>query len=239
MANSLSKKISVFPISFDRSQEDGYTYYERNTTPPSSTLEETQKSFLEDNPVISEALYNSESWTKDYYSKIQVNGKDGHPNGRILSEKNISTLIRSLTDKESFVVNADIPKDGDNAYKICNYIEFVIRGRYFGLNLIKNTIPNSDNLWVKVIFKDSYKLDDDADSDEYETLDAEDIAKDSGNDNSLFVLDKVTFTSSAPTEPSNSLQLLEKLDDGTLRVPIASQFKFTSRSIENINGGTV
>lgn len=235
MANSLSKKISIFPISFDRSQEEGYTYYERNNAEIPETLSDEQKSFLENNLVISEALYTGNPWAEDYYEPVSVNGKDGHPNGRILSEKNISTLIRSLTDKESFVVNASFNEDKTS----CNYIEFIIRGRYFGLKLIDNIVPKSDNLWIIVGFKDNYTLADDADSDEYETLDAEDIAKDIGNDNSLFVLDKVTFTSSAPTEPSNSLQLLEKLDDGKLRVPINSKFKLSGDSIENINGGTV
>ena len=233
MANSLSNKISIFPISFDRSQEEGYTYYERNNRPILTTLDDDKKSFLENNLVISEALYTSNPWAEDYYEPVSVNGKDGHPNGRILSEKNISTLIRSLTDKESFVVNASFNEDTTS----CNYIEFIIRGRYFGLNLINNKyISNSDNLWITVKFANNYKLDDDADLDEYETLDAEDIKND---DDSLFILDKVTFTTSAPEEASNSLQLLEKLDNGILRVPTDSQFKFTSRSIENINGGTI
>lgn len=255
MANSLSKKISIFPISFDRSQEEGYTYYERNDTPPLETLTDEQKSFLENNLVISEETYDSnKSWASTYYTedKIDSNPKDSYTNGRILSEKNITRLISALTDDDhkNFVVHADIPEDGE----ICKYIEFVIRGHYFAVDLFQNTEIGhnlgdnyyANELWVGVKFKDQYIINDPANIDEYEQLFAYDKADDADE---YDVLAEVDFFFKAPdqgdtesdwrsTDYSEHLQLLE-LVGGNLRVPTASQFKFTSRSIENINGGTV
>lgn len=204
MANSLSKKISIFPISFDRSNAD-------------------------------ESLSSS------------------YTNGRVLSEKNISTLIRSLTDNKNFVVHADISADG----KICNYIEFIIKGRYFSLDLLNNvqighdnaTTPSyrkyKDGLWVGVKFDNDYQVNDSDNIDEYEMLKANDTPYDPSTPANTLddydILSGIDFF----LEQTNlqnydeHLQLLEKLSDGTIRVPIASQFKFNSRSIQNINGGIV
>ena len=102
-----------------------------------------------------------------YYSPVSnTSSLEDYPNGRILSEKNITRLISALTDDDhkNFVVHADIPKDGDNADKICNYIEFVIRGHYFAVDLFQNTEISHDlanggytnGLWAGVKFIDSY-----------------------------------------------------------------------------------
>ena len=122
------------------------------------------------------------------------------------------------------------------AKTVCNYIEFVIRGRYFALNLSENTgIDNNKDLWVKVIFTDVN--DPSNDLDEYEMLDAFDakitpkLEEDPYN-----ILSGVDFYNTNP--PVDAYQLLEQIDT-KLRVPTASQFKFTSCSIENINGGTI
>ena len=258
MANSLSKKISIFPISFDRSQGDTYTSYKRNGTPISNTLTETQKSFLEINLVISEETYNNNnSWASDYYTENKINPtpRESYANGRVLSEKNITRLISALTDDDhkNFVVHADIPTTGSDANKICNYIEFVIRGHYFVVDLFQNTEIGhnpgeagynryTNGLWVGVKFRDTYIINDSANLDEYEQLFAYDNSEDDYD-----VLAEVDFFDTAPNQGNGwksssyneHLQLLEKLPDGTIRVPTESQFKFTSRSIKNINGGTI
>lgn len=262
MANSLSKKISIFPISFDRSQEERYTYYERNDAKIPATLPDEQKSFLEDNLILS--AKPGDDYISYYQEKsTNANSKKPYTNGRILSEKNITRLISALTDDnhKNFVVHADIPKDGDNAYKICNYIEFVIRGHYFAVDLFQNTEIGhklgeggynyyTNGLWVGVKFRDSYIINDPDNIDEYEQLFAYDKSDDANtstnSDDDYDVLAEVDFFNTAPNQDdgwksnhySEHLQLIE-LIDGKLRVPTASQFKFTSRSIENINGGTI
>lgn len=253
--NSLSKKISIFPISFDRSrsQSDEYSVWELVSLPDATLENDDLIAYLKNNLILS--AKPSDDYISYYEEKpISANPKETYANGRILSEKNISRLIRSLTDKEKFVVHADIPNN-----TTCNYIEFVINGHYFSVDLLDNTdigqVGTSkyykDGLWVAVKFKDSYKINDPDNTDEYEQLFAYDKADDANtpddSEDDYDVLAEVDFFNTAPnqtdgwnsTDYSEHLQLLEKLDDDTLRVPTASQFKFTSRSIKNINGGTV
>lgn len=258
--NSLSKKISIFPISFDRSQGSSYTMWELKNLPENPDENADLIKYLNNNLIL---LSQPDDKYISYYEEKPVgNPKETYANGRILSEKNIARLISALTDDDhkNFVVHADIPKEGANANKICNYIEFVIRGHYFAVDLLNNIDighKSGDNpyyangLWVGVKFGDSYIINDPDNTDEYEQLFAYDKADDANtsddSEDDYDVLAEVDFFNTAPnqtdgwnsTDYSEHLQLLEKLDDDTLRVPTASQFKFTSRSIKNINGGTV
>ena len=258
MANSLSKKISIFPISFDRSKDSPYIYYKRNTNGVKDT--DTDKSdlltYISNNLTISKSIYDNLSSDYQYYYSPISDAKlvEDYPNGRILSEKNITRLISALTDDghKNFVVHADIPTTGSDANKICNSIEFVIKGRYFALDFTANTaLSNDKDLWVGVKFRDTYIINDSANLDEYEQLFAYDRSIDpdtpTNSEDDYDVLAEVDFFDTAPNQGNGwksssyneHLQLLEKLGDGTIRVPIASQFKFTSRSIKNINGGTI
>lgn len=258
MANSLSKKISIFPISFDRSHGLSYKIWEVKNIPEETPENVDLIAYLKNNLILS-----SEPGPDyiEYYAETEIKAtpKEPYANGRILSEKNITRLISALTDDDhkNFVVHADIPKNGDNADKICNYIEFLIKGHYFALDLTDNNntsgtplISNNSALWVGVKFKDRYIINDPDNIDEYEQLfayDKSDNANTPPNSADDYdVLAEVDFFSTAPNQPdgwkstdySEHLQLLELIDE-KLRVPTASQFKFTSRSIKNINGGTV
>lgn len=259
MANSLSKKISIFPISFDRSKGESYTIWRVKSIPEEAAENTDLIAYLKNNLIVSS---QPDDDYISYYDEILINAnpKETYANGRILSEKNISRLISALTDDDhkNFVVHADIPKDGANTDKICNYIEFIIKGRYFSLDLTNNKdtsgnslIPNNSALWVGVKFKNQYIINDPNNTDEYEQLFAYDRSDDANTPTNpaddYDLLAEVDFFDTAPNQEnkwkssdySEYLQLLEKLADGTLRVPTASQFKFTSRSIKNINGGTV
>ena len=59
MANSLSKKISIFPISFDRSKNSSYTYYERNTNgvKDTDTANSDLINYIANNLIISQSIY--------------------------------------------------------------------------------------------------------------------------------------------------------------------------------------
>lgn len=208
--NINSSHIRIFPISFDRSK--GTNTWIRNSTPAPDDASAELRDYLDKNSYIIEAL-PSINGINDYYDPATAL-KDSYANGRILSEGNISKLISALTDDQKFVISYT-----------GGVIEFVIRGHYFEATLPSNL---QNTCYVGVNFKDDSKV--------YETLDAYDTADGSTSD----VLKNVDFSSDALYEGTGEgkydvvLPLLEKGE-----MPIGSQFKFTSRSIENINGGTV
>ena len=241
--NCLSKNIHIFPISFDRSQVGGTTqYWIRNDTSYTGDNADDKK-YLEENLVLSEAPDTKYS-TFYVQSNTTAALSNSYSNGRSLSEKNISSLINALTTEHNFVVGADISIDNK-----CNSIEFIIKGRYFALNFdsgdsnFSTEVYNKD-LWVGVKFRDTNSIE--TDIDEFETLYAYDnsvnIAESGAAPNYIDKLEQVDFFTEEPASWSNyseHLQLLEKLADGSVRVPIASKFRFDDTAVSHINGGTV
>lgn len=241
--NCLSKNIHIFPISFDRSQVGETTqYWIRNNTAYSGEDSDI-KEYLEENLVLSaepDDLY------EDYYvlTNTTYAPSNSYSNGRILSEKNISALINALTTEHNFVVSADISSN------VCKSIEFIIKGRYFALNFDPNdtdfsTKAYDQNLWVGVKFIDTNSIE--TEIDEFETLYAYDNSVNiAASGAAAEYIDKLMqvdfFIDEEPGSWSNyseHLHLLEKLSDGTLRVPIASKFRFDDTAVSHINGGTV
>lgn len=169
--------------------------------------------------------------TEDEYNKLTDSDKTSYaPNyprdGRVLSEENIALLIGSLTDFKNFVIANNCTDDKTR------YIEFILAGRYF--KIIENSPFEllGDQLWVKAII-------DSADTSSikgYDTLEGWSIS----DDKTSIQFKGLEFKKSLDNKDDHNewFQLLEIIG-GKLQVPIASQFKFTSRSIENINGGTV
>lgn len=211
ITNINSSNIRIFPISFDRSKGSIYTVWTRKaSTEGLATASDELKNYVYNNTYIIGSLPSIEG-ISNYYTKSTSNKalKDSYANGRILSEGNMSNLISALTDMKNFVIDYT---DGN--------IEFVIKGHYF-----KATLPSTlqTRCYVGVNFKD--------DDNVYEILDAYD---DLSIDND--VLKNVDFSSEALAEGQYDvvLHLLESSE-----VPIDSHVKFTSRSIENIDGGTV
>ena len=214
--NINSSDIRIFPISFDRSEGASYRIWVRNSETPPHTASNELKNYVANSTYIIGSLPSIEG-IGDYYNESASSKalQASYCNGRVLSEGNISKLISALTDHTNFVINHSN-----------SVIEFVIKGHYF-----KVALPEGDlrtNCYVGVNFTDDHNV--------YETL----AAYDTDNGSSIDVLKNVDFSTEALTEGTREGEydaVLHLLKGGD--VPIASQFKFTSRSIKNIKGGTV
>ena len=216
--NINSSDIRIFPISFDRSKGSKYLIWARNATQPSENASDQLKNYLSNNQYIIGSLPSIDGINAYYDQSLSgTELQQSYYNGRILSEGNISKLISALTDTEKFVIEYN-----------AGAIEFVIRGHYF-----KAILPEAlrTTCYIGVNFKDDYEV--------YETLDAYDTAIEL-SDVLSDVLINVDFSEDELIDRSKEGDydvVLHLLENG--KVPTDSYFKFTSRSISKINGGTV
>lgn len=145
--------------------------------------------------------------------------KNYYPLDRVLNEQNLSKIIRNITDKVGFVIsyNSDT-----------NFIEFMLYGYYFEVNLTPFIQSNSDSI-SKSSGITAYIVISGLDN-RYEYLLGNDD-NDDGND--VFT---GLFLNEEP-DPSNKQSKIcsLKLLDENLNVPNESRYKFDLKSIPTIS----
>ena len=171
----------------------------------------------------------------------------GAGTGHKLTEGNIASLITAMSSPEhkNFVVAATI-----NADNQCQDIKFVMQGRFFDISFdpaietnyyatiyISNNTPAGEPKDAANDVLTSITNSEEASGSVEPQADGE-SASDSETTSSTECF--IQFSTESPAIASNhySLQLLE-LDNGTLRIPISSQFQLKGNRIANISGGTV
>ena len=247
ISNARSDFIDIFPISIDRlSSRDVYIRIYNyktltisdETAADESTVDETlygnltsaDQEYVDKNPIIFDMLDDNKDYFKLYEPKtIGVSSSSAH-GGRELTEYNFSSILTKLTSHDSFVID-----------KQEDYIEFMIKGHYFKVKddrVLKNYGDDTDpdyTLYVGITFINE--------ASNFETLFGYDIT-----DNGVSIFANVDFSNSplytnpltAPSRYTGKIyhKVLHLLDnDGN--VPTNSYFRFDSKTIENINGGTV
>lgn len=174
---------------------------------------------------------------------ISTTRNTAFPNGRMLSEHNLSTLIQCLTDEDKFVVNANV---NDNRASV----SFMMKGHFFQINNID--ISSADNLYAIATFSESNEItisdklqpENPSSADTPTPTSSGDSNPDSTstttNVNNSLVNSGIQLVSTEPSKPENAyyLHLLTK-ESGNWEIPSESTFKFHSSSIKAIDGGTI
>ena len=146
----------------------------------------------------------------------------------VLSEENLKLLWSNFTDFPSYVLSYDITGEETK------FIKFVMHGYYFHLS--KDALLNNPNLWATCAITTG--------DPPYNTLagfDSDGEASETAGTDSLEYFTGLKFSTTPPaeTDPYEWLHLIETTHEGIKRVPNASMFKFSAKSIASIDGGIV
>ena len=144
-------------------------------------------------------------------------------NGRSLTEANLTKILSSLVDNVSYVIDGTKTTEYDNNYY--KSLTFVLNGYYLELDDPDLLKSSTTGLYARIAVTDTgakwFKH-----LKGYSSL--------MGGETSLPVFLGIEFTTDLTDDDTGFFQLLE---DG--EIPTESQFKFTSKSIQNIDGGTI
>ena len=219
IVNAQSEYIDIFPISIDRMKIGDKVIYLRKegyaNLPDISSLSETEKTFVKTNIIIDSASFDNKYIA--FYDQQKILQTSSYHNGRALTEENISSIFRKLTDKTSYVIAAG-----------SDFIEFMIKGHYF--KLTDSTLLDMNPLYVGATFKSI--------GTDYEQLDGYDYVDPGNSSPSKFL--GLNFSSEPQDYDENdlNLEILQLLDESG-NIPTESKFRFTENVVKNINGGTV
>lgn len=147
-------------------------------------------------------------------------------NGRLLTEPNLTAIFKGSSEKNAFVISADT--DAVNGiFSTSAYIDFMIGGYFIHLSLHGNAINLADNLYANVSVNDA----------NYNEI--EDVLNVSDN---IWQLYRGVIFSNSITDVDTAqyrLHLLTKDADNRWVIPESSWYRFSTKSIENIDGGIV
>ena len=148
-------------------------------------------------------------------------------NGRLLTEKNLISVFGNINENSSFIISADKSENPDN-------IKFIIGGYFVDLDIKSNRFQYTgdngsttyDNIYAKISLNNQGYLDIE---DSYSTTTG-----------SWSLAKGVCFTddSSAPSTGEYKLHILSK-KNGKYIIPESSWYRFSTKSIQNIDGGVV
>ncbi|MBO5712102.1 MAG: hypothetical protein J6R47_04620 [Acholeplasmatales bacterium] len=185
--------------------------------PAYSELNDAEKRFVRTRTVIDSPSLDSKY--TDLYESKNIWQESPFYNGRALTEQNISSILRKLTDKASYVI-----------YKGDNFIEFIIKGHYFTLS--DPIILAMKPLYVEATFKDIG-----TDNEQLDGYDYVDPAV-TPTPPSKFLALNFSSNSDDFNEDDLNKEVLQ-LSDEVGNIPIESKFRFTENVVKNISGGTV
>ncbi len=141
--------------------------------------------------------------------------RDNYYNGRRLSEENLTTIFKQLSNNNhpSFIIDA--VKTPTNGF---SKIQFILGGYY--IELTDTNLLKLDNLYVGINITTDLTTN-------FIYLNI--------HDDSNSLLDGITFSNNdLSNDYTYTLPLIINKE-----IPIASKFRFNSNEIENINGGIV
>lgn len=148
---------------------------------------------------------------------------------RVLNEYNITNMIKSIVDKDSFVITDTIEwsesRDESNNVVEKTDIEFVIGGYYFKLTLNKGELTKGNDLFASIML---YTPPTDPDNPDKHITNTHI----SGSDNSVNkTFDGLTLSAEGLTDDGYiSLQLL----DADWNIPVSSKIKFDLSSFPTL-----
>ena len=145
-------------------------------------------------------------------------------NGRLLTEKNLTSISSNLAEESSFVVDVEF---NDPSSANPSNIKFILGGYYIDLDLVGNKILSGTDIYAKISLNNSGYLD---------------IEDAISNKESAWLLAKgVKFVTDdfTPIAGEYKLHLFHKGTNGVYEVPEASWYRFSTKSIQNIDGGEV
>lgn len=163
------------------------------------------------------------SHTREYSSVDPTDVIPELHNGRLLTEKNLISIFSNLSeDQKSFVVYADKSENPD-------IIKFIIGGYFVNLTVSGNTLlpSGSANLYARISLNTAGYLP------------VEDAIS---NSKMAWMLEKgVKFQTNdfEPAEGEFKLHLLTKNVSGNYIIPESSWYRFSTKTIQNIDGGIV
>lgn len=161
--------------------------------------------------------------------------RNSNPGARVLSEVNLTSIVRGLTDKDAFVISSSFESDKD--------FEFIIHGYYCRIE--SSVIPScfrifpNGPIYAVILIKGSSK--------DYPILDASETVTGTGS-SAVSTFTGVQFVSS-PEEVKNDegyqpylLHILTKEGEDIFTIPFTSRTRFELTSIdlnelEAIDGG--